>query len=330
MSKIAFIAPASNQEIKKYGKSPLEHSIGGVAHLLDADTYFGDRCSNYKELEQYDYVFVNQATTMYQLTIDLRRNLPARVKIIAFADGAHQDLTRIPFVPDGILFIKALQVSDGFASIVEDAVGYYNLFTDKPCCFIGIPFPYEEVKRFQIPPQQKLQVKWVGINGQLTHVPARNSIGSLFLTKKAETVRILLCEPQKDKVMSFLNENNFLVEVHDSLGYTTFYEKYSQCYLGINLDPLGSWGRFSLDVAAMGIPVIGTFAQHTQKKLFPMLTFDPFLEVPKIIATYQRLFSDFKFYNECRDYALHIIETEFTNEKLISRWDNLRRLIDGT
>ncbi len=117
--------------------------------------------------------------------------------------------------------------------------------------------------------------------------------------------------------------------MHSPLNYTEFYRRYSKCYVGINLDPLGSSGRWSLDMAGMGIPVIGNFVQDTQKKLFPKLTFDPFLEVPKIISTYQMLFSDINFYNECRDYALHIIETEFTNEKFISRWDNLRRMIDG-
>lgn len=328
MPKVAFIAPLLNQGLVNYGKRSFEHSIGGVAHLMDANMYFGVKCDNYKEMEQYDYIVINQATILYRLTIELRENLPSRVKIIALADGAYQDLTRIPFIPDGVLSIKALQVSDGFGSLVEDAVDYYSLFTDKPCCFLGVPFPYDEVKKFQIPPQQKID-KLAGINGQLTHSPARNSIGSLFLVKKVKEVRALLCEPERDQVANFLLENHFSVDVHSPLNYTDFYKRYSKCYLGINLDPLGSWGRFSLDLAGLGIPVIGTFVQHTQKKLFPKLTFDPFLEVPKIISAYQRLFSDLNFYNECRDYALNIIQTEFTNEKFISRWDKLRKMVNG-
>ncbi len=328
MSKVAFIAPSVGKGLKKHGKSEMSHSIGGVGCLINADVYFGVKCNDYKEMEQYDYIVVNQSTTMYRLTIELKENLPPKIKIIAFADGAHQDLTRIPFMPDGALLIKALQVSDGFASIVEDATGYYSLFTDKPCCFLGIPFPYEEVKEFQIPPQEKYE-KLVGINGQLTNAPLRNSIGGLFLVKKVKGVRAILCEPEKDKVANFLLENHIIVDVHSPLNYTEFYKRYSKCYVGINLDPLGSWGRWSLDLAGMGIPVIGNFTQHTQKKLFPQLTFDPFLEVSKIVSAYQRLFLDLNFYNECRDYALNIIQTEFTNEKFISRWDNLRRMLDN-
>ncbi len=327
MSKVAFISPAANKGLRKYdGISQISHSIGGVAHLMKAVTYFGVKCNDYKEMEQYDYVVVDQATSMYRLTMELRENLPSRVKIINFADGAYQDLTRIPFMPDGGLLIKALQVSDGFGSLVEDAVGYYSLFTDKPCCFLGVPFPYEEVKKFQIPPQEK-QEKLAGINGQLTNAPVRNSIGSLFLVKKVKGVRAILCEPEN--VANFLFENHILAEVHGRLNYTEFYERYSKCYLCINLDPLGSWGRFSLDIAALGIPVIGTHIHQTQKILFPQLTFDPFLEMPKVISVYQRLLSDINFYNECRNYALNIIQTEFTDEKFVARWDNLRRMVNG-
>lgn len=328
MSKVAFIGPAATKGLRKHGKSAISHSIGGVAHLMDADTYFGVKCNDYKEMEQYDYLVINQSTTMYRLTMELRENLPSRIKIIAFADGAHQDLTRIPFAPDGMLLIKALQVSDGFASIVEDAVDYYSLFTNKPCSFLGIPFPYEEIKKFQIPPQQKHD-KLVAINGQLTNAPLRNSIGGLFLAKKVKGVRALLCEPERDKVANFLLENHIVVDIHSTINYTEFYRRYSKCYVGISLDPLGSWGRYSLDLAGMGIPVIGGPVQHTQKKLFPQLTFDPFLEMPKIISAYQRLFSDLSFYNECRNYALNMIQTEFTNEKFVSRWDNLKEMING-
>ena len=112
--------------------------------------------------------------------------------------------------------------------------------------------------------------------------------------------------------------------MHNHIAQDVFFKEYSKCYVGINLDPLGSLGRFSLDMAAMGIPVIGGLAQQHQKKLFPQLTFEPFLEVPKIIAAYQRLFSDLSFYNECRDYALKIIETEITDEKFLARWEAVK------
>ena len=327
MSKVAFIAPAVNQELFNHGKPLFEHSIAGTAYVLNADLWSGDHCSpNYRDLEEYDYIFVNENCEMYQLTIDLRESLPPRIKVIGYADGAYQDLTRMPFMPHGILLIKMLQIVDGFAALVEDAVGYYKLFTDKPIAYLGMPFPYEKVRQFQIPLKEKAE-KWVAVAGQLTHCPLKNSIGNLFLTKKAEKVKILFLEPQYDKVKDFLDKNNFTVEMHGHIIQNDFYEKYSKCYLGINLDPLGSLGRFSLDLAGMGIPVIGGPAQQYQKVLFPQLTFDPFLEVPKAVSAYQRLFSDPSFYNECRNYAFNVIKTEFTNEKFISRWDNLRNIV---
>ncbi len=329
MDRVAFIAPAVNKGLRFHGKAAPSHSIGGVAWLLDAELYFGVCCNDYKVLEPYDYIVVTQATSLYKLTMELRENLPSRIKIIALADGAYNDITRIPFVPDGgSLLIGAMQAADGFATIVEDAVDFYSLFTDKPCCFLGVQFPYDEAKKFQIPPDQK-QDKLVGINGQLTNAPSRNAIGSLFLVKKVKGACALMCEPEIDKLSNFLLENGVSVEMHLPLGYTTFYKRYSRCYVGINLDPLGSWGRFSLDLAGMGIPVIGGPIQETQKKLFPQLTFDPFLEISKATAAYERLFSDINFYNECRNYALHIIETEFTDMKFKSRWDNLRRQVNG-
>jgi len=328
MPKIAFIAPASNQELCNHGKAWLEHSIAGTAYLLDADFWTGTYCVNYPAMEQYDYILINENWEMYQLTIDLRQKLPPKTKVIGYADGAHQDLTRFPFIPQGMLFIKMLKAVDGFVTLVEDAVGYYSLFTDKPVSYLGMPFPYEKVRQFQIPPEQK-QEKWIGVAGRLIHTPMKNCIGNLFLAKKAEKVKILFLEPEYNQVKSFLDENGFIFETHHYITQDEFFKKYSRCYLGLNLDPLGSLGRFSLDLAGMGIPVIGSFVQEHQKKLFPMLTFDPFLEVPRAISAYQKLFSDYNFYNECRNYALKIIETEYAHEKFLLRWDKLRNLING-
>ena len=330
MSKVAFIAPAINQELYNHGKGPFEHSIAGTAHVLDADFWSGDHCSpNYRDLEEYDYVFVNENSAMYQLTIDLREGLPPKTKVIGYADGAYQDLTRQPFMPHGMLLIKMLNIVDGFATLVEDAIGYYKLFTDKPVAYLGMPFPYEKVRNFKIPLEQKGKEKLIGVAGQLMHCSLKNCVGNIFLTKKAEKVKILLLEPQYDKVKDFLDENNFTIEMHNRIIQEDFFKKYSECYLGINLDPLGSLGRFSLDLAGMGIPVIGGSVHQHQKMLFPKLTFEPFLEVPKIIPIYKRLFSDPVFYKECVDYALHIIETEKTNEKFLSRWDKLKELINA-
>jgi len=330
MSKVAFIAPAVNQELYNHGKQLFEHSIAGTAHVLDADFWSGDHCSpNYRDLEEYDYVFINENCEMYQLTIDLREGLPPKTKVIGYADGAYQDLTRMPFMPHGMLLIKMLKTVDAFVTLVEDAVGYYKLFTDKPVAYLGMPFPYEKkVRQFQIPLEQKRE-KWIAVAGQLTHCPLKNCIGNLFLTKKAEKVKILFLEPQPDKVKSFLDENNFAVAIHNHIVQDDFFKEYSRCYIGINLDPLGSLGRFSLDLAGMGIPVIGGPAQQHQKMLFPQLTFEPFLEVPKIVSAYQKLFSDLGFYNECRDYALHIIETEITDEKFMVRWNNIKELVNN-
>ncbi len=328
MNRVAFISPTVDQALFNHGKMTFEHSIAGTAYLLDADFWSGSYCSaNYRSLEPYDFILVNENWEMYQLTIDLRENLPPTTKVIGYADGAYQDLTRMPFIPQGMDFIRMLRSVDGFVTLVEGAIDYYKLFTDKPVAYLGMPFPYEKVKQYQVPFAEK--EKLIAVAGQLTHCPLKNCIGNLFLTKKADCAKIIFLEPQPDKVKSFLDGNAFTVEMHPPFSQVSFYEKYSKCYVGINMDPLGSLGRFSLDLAGMGIPVIGGPAQQHQKKLFPQLTFDPFLEVPKIIFAYQRLFSDIDFYNECRDYALKTIETEFTDAQFMSRWENMKNLLKG-
>jgi len=72
--------------------------------------------------------------------------------------------------------------------------------------------------------------------------------------------------------------------------------KYSPAYLAIHLDTLYTYGRFPLDMAALGIPTIGSNRNHTNKILWPQLTVDPIRDIPLAQKLALRLINEKDFY----------------------------------
>jgi len=323
--------------LKYDGPGAMEHSVAGIPYILNGDMISGNHFDNLDILSQYSHIIVNLNidVTYLETILRIREMLPSTVKVIGLAEGAYQDILRRDFIPECHLLMKIMQSFDAYCTIVDRSGPFYQMLTDKPVLYLGIPFWEEVSRRYRLPADVKFgSTPIVAVNGvppDALRALSRNFIGNLYLTKQSDTkVNLITRKPIPDTVSSFMADNGFEnVTVHDTTSYDKFYEIYSRCTIGINLDSLGTWGRWSLDLASMGIPVIGSIHQQTQYMLFPDLTFDPMLDIDKAVKAYQILLDDRGFYNHCREYALNIVGTEFATSKFIERWNTVKCIVDS-
>lgn len=86
-----------------------------------------------------------------------------------------------------------------------------------------------------------------------------------------------------------------------------------------------SFGRFQLDGAVLGIPIVGTKTVHNQNKLFPDLTTESW-ELDKQIELLQRLIDDSQFWNDVTEKAFDLVQL-YGHEQ---RKQSLMEIVNGT
>lgn len=90
--------------------------------------------------------------------------------------------------------------------------------------------------------------------------------------------------------------------VEEVMKFPKFIDELSKSYIAIDLYQMHVFGRFVIDCAALGIPVVGSHYVDAMDKLFPKLKVDPF-DLRAIRRKINRLLKDKKYYNEHREYA---------------------------
>lgn len=269
--------------------------IEAWSHLMDADHFCGTEGNqqSWETLNQYDVIMVNQNTTMYELTEKIKENCPGPF-LIAVADGCARDMAK--FNSETLCsMIRAARACDMYGTLIDWAIPNYELITTKPVRWIGVPFYPEFFLPGKIDTVQKNSSQpIIGLQNSLCNT--RNGLLSLLVASSIKTGKILLPsrEPGWEGAINQLGLNN--VELFPYSDWTEFMQRYSQAYFCVHLDTLYTFGRFPLDMAAMGIPVIGTDRNQTNKVLWPELTVDPVKEIPRAQYLACRLINDKDFY----------------------------------
>lgn len=271
--------------------------IEAWCHLLDADHFCGTEGNqqSWETLNQYDVIMVNQNTTMYELTWKIKEHCPVPF-LVGVADGCARDMAK--FNSEVLCsMIRASRACDMYGSLVDWAVNNYQLITSVPVRWIGVPFYPSFFGAHKIATEQK-NCRWPVIGLQNSLCNTRNGLLSLLVAGSIKTGKILLPyrTPGWDEAINLLGLNN--VELFPYSDWQVFMERYSQAYFCVHLDTLYTWGRFPLDMAAMGIPVIGTDRNQTNKVLWPELTIDPVKEIFRAQQLACRLVNDKEFYTK--------------------------------
>jgi len=271
------------------------HCIESWALALDADHLSGTSgdSSTWASLNHYDVILVNQNTTMYNLTCDIKKNCPHPL-LVAVAEGSISDIARFS-AKELYMMTRAARSCDLYGILVDWAAPCYSQLTDKPVRWIGLPFyneffsPYIRSPRKKNPTRPTIALQHSPGNG-------RNGLAGLIAASKIPNAKLLvpgsnLSAQRLTDLLGIKNAHHF-----PYLSWHDYLPKYTHAYLAIHLDTLYTYGRFPLDMAALRIPTIGSNRNHTNKILWPQLTVDPIKEIPRAHQLALRLINDKAFY----------------------------------
>jgi len=249
------------------------------------------------DLNEYDFVLINGNIELLDLILEIKNSF--KVKVAILAEGSISALSYLSTEVKA-KYIQSLRAVDAIGTLGFTSQ-WYRLFTDKPICWLGVPFPVREVQKYSIPIEEREHIWGMGSN-----LNSHNTIGSLFVAKAAGVEKVWMQEFASDQLDRFCRELGLeFVEKHRSLPWVKFLERYRRCWGAICLTNEFTWGRYALDFAALGMPVVGSIRQFSQRILFPTLSFEPYLEAEKATAAVKRLEKDLNYYKEVTEYAKH-------------------------
>src|SRR5262249_20969719 len=78
--------------------------------------------------------------------------------------------------------------------------------------------------------------------------------------------------------------------------------EHSASYFWINLDSRYTWSRFTLDAAALCVPIITTFATYHGPVFFPETTLPHAMDIERVVELGTRLKNDHAFYERVASY----------------------------
>jgi len=278
------------------------------ALALDADLLSGisGNQDTWDSLNGYDVIMINQNTTMYDLTFNIKMNCPSPF-LIGVADGCAGDMAK--FNSQTLYSMaEAAGACDMYGTLIDWSIPNYELITTTPVRFIGLPFYPAFFSPHKIAPSKKDSSQpIIGLQNSLCNM--RNGLISLLVASSVKPGKILLPWGSTgwEDVGGRLRIDN--IEFFPYSDWPEFIQRYCQAYFCIHLDTSYTLGRFPLDMAALGIPVIGSNRNQTNKILWPDLSIDPVKDIlmAKKLAT--RLIADKDFYlSQVRSGGLALAE----------------------
>lgn len=249
-------------------------------------------------LSEYKVVIFSGHPQYFAEIIEMARSLRGKA-VTAFlpeGDVSQYDLQGInSFQP---MAYEAWNECDVFMSMEEDKLEYYRSLTSARVEFVHVPLdPRMEVGEFWVPREEKSKHVVVygdnNPNGPITVFGVMRTVGWPIRTvcieegKLGSLVRLF----GVDIVSPIWKVPQF--EYLRVLG-KSFVHLYPTRWIGS--------AREVISCAVVGTPCIGTYWSHTQRRLFPGLSVNPW-DVVQMRLMIQRLVDDKEFYNTVVEYA---------------------------
>ena len=248
---------------------------------------------------------------------ELAESRPAHVRWVTLLEGDMRSyLKPLPHLRelfDASTFVNCINVHahDFFASL-----------TSTPVHTLGIPYPAEGVRACSTPMEQRhrsvhicpfLRTRWseYAVARQL-HMPVRG-----FERRVSRSLRRLWSNyhrfgsaTQTDINKQFVRSmyNTPPVDVSYEMWFDGYYAHASSSWIWLNLDDRYTWGRFVLDAAALGVPIISTASTGHARVMFPDTTVDTPFDVQTAVRYAQRLCEDVEFYKSVTETAWNKVQ----------------------
>jgi len=105
-------------------------------------------------------------------------------------------------------------------------------------------------------------------------------------------------------------------ELHPGYDYPTFMEKFMANKFVVDYCGYHTYGRSSVDMAAVGVPMIGSDRIESMRRCFPDLAIDP-CDGKEFHRLAKKLWTDTEFYQKVQDYASEACEYyNYKNSKI--------------
>jgi len=316
--KFAFIVPYDKKPLMFVGHGHFAcDAVQQWVNVLDGDIWQGEEIADhgvFTELNRYDVVMVNANTSMVGLICHLKSALE-HPKILMLDGGSVDDICIVPtHIRQG--FIAAIRACDMYCTFQPWAHTVYELLTDKPIRYIGIPTPVRLIRSYRKPWSQRRKRVAVGIQLGPGGGTDRNGLLTVFALRKVLgpewEIDIAYTDPIE---LSFAQTFGLNLTMHPVISpQNPYWENISDCRFGIMLDLRYTWGRFASNMAGLGIPCIGVARNGTQERLFPSLTVaDPFKSMGAAVDMVRALAADDTGMLSAPlcDYADAVLDAEF-------------------
>ena len=217
---------------------------------------------------------------------------------------------------------EAWNAVDVIASMEEDKIPYYKSLTDSLVKFIHVPLD-EKMERglFRVANADKTEhILIYGDNN--ANAPLTAIAVSRLLDKPIHVVCI--DEVKVDKIKKLWGVK--IDYVLGKMAQYPFLRLLGKCWLHIYPTRWIGSSRESIACAVARTPCIGTDRSHTQRRLFPKLSCDPY-DIEKMVALGKRLYTDLEFYDEIVNYAwdnVNFYNLENTKKRFIEAYEEAK------
>jgi glycosyltransferase involved in cell wall biosynthesis len=272
-------------------------------------------------LRQYDYFLIFSTTGRAAKVVEKLRKWFPKKKIVTMTDGYIGDLCELKVPEPAIL--QALGKVDFILGNRPDAEEWVTRLCDVPYMWMGFPIELDAV-----------DLAAEGVQRD------PNQINAYHSWKAASFMRMIERGPWPGaKFVSFKNPANEFssrrgwnepdwaepfgvhLESHGDTEWNEYLKVFASGHIGVALDITGQLGRFSTEMAALGIPCVGTNVIGRQEQLHRFTTVDTGPDmVGRALALVDRLKQDEGFWDVCSKDARTQVEKIYSVSACLERW----------
>ncbi len=284
---------------------------GVLIRLLRMDTFY-IHTTTPEMLQDYDVLVViyNIAPDLPGFLDQLRKKTRARIALLVDGDCETVNWWQGSRVP---VFLDWLAKADLVLTFCETHARYFTLFTSAPVVSLNCPLSADEIAKLARP--QEHREKRILVSGPLFR--EYNGLTALYVALEAGwPIDVLSSRKYNEEVLQIPETVEFYRDLTRETGreinllpYLPWHPDYlaraARYYLAVNMDFRTHAGLFSAEMAALGIPVVGSDSLDLQLRLFPETTFNPF-DGQRARQAIRRLVCDPGFYREVSQRAFRV------------------------
>lgn len=284
------------QVFKEY---PMRSGFFNWAKVMEADMLPYNHIKD--DLEKYDVVHINLAPVDWWLAFDVRKRLQnSSTKLVVNNDHVSEHWHRWNLDPN-----LYLQVQDCGDLVFGTEPYQVSQMIDKAIC-MPHPTNIKEIKIFK----NRVKQKKNDVIGMFYHFYDETNLQKVLLTKSLKQdlkCKMFLYNYVKEKNKESSISEYWFDKIFQQFEFPQFCMSLMRNKMMIELAEYHTYGRATVETAALGIPTVGSDRVFSMKHNFPKLVCDP-LDHRKIRELAKKVWNNSKFRQEQIDYAYNACE----------------------